>query len=91
MVGGTGRNNIARTDSNGILDAFNPNADDAVNAIAVQSDGKIIVGGDSHNINGTGRNRVIRLLSGNGSSDGDFRQAPGATSPRTGQMAASKR
>ncbi|HEX3123063.1 MAG TPA: delta-60 repeat domain-containing protein, partial [Rhodanobacteraceae bacterium] len=40
------RNNIARLNVDGTLDdAFNPNANGSVSALAVQSDGKILVGG----------------------------------------------
>src|SRR6476661_5856637 len=39
------RNKIARLNPDGTLDAFNPNANSDVNAIAVQTDGKILVGG----------------------------------------------
>ncbi|HEX9963225.1 MAG TPA: delta-60 repeat domain-containing protein, partial [Pyrinomonadaceae bacterium] len=40
------RNHIARLNADGTLDStFNPNADDQINSIAVQSDGKIIIGG----------------------------------------------
>ena len=40
------RNHIARLNPDGTLDtAFNPNANDIVYAIAVQADGKILVGG----------------------------------------------
>ena len=40
------RNRIARLNPDGTLDtAFNPNANGHVNAIAVQADGKILVGG----------------------------------------------
>ena len=34
------------------IDGFNPSADSAVRSIAVQSDGKILVGGDFTNIGG---------------------------------------
>ena len=41
------RNHIARLNPDGTLDtAFNPNANGSVYAIAVQADGKILVGGD---------------------------------------------
>ncbi len=41
------RNRIARLNPDGTLDtAFNPNANDTVYSIAVQADGKILVGGD---------------------------------------------
>jgi uncharacterized delta-60 repeat protein len=47
--GGTGnftRNHIARLNADGTLDnSFNPGANDAVTALAVQPDGKILVGG----------------------------------------------
>src|SRR5882672_3095519 len=40
------RNFIARLNADGTLDAaFNPNANASVNAIALQADGKILVGG----------------------------------------------
>ena len=40
------RNRIARLNADGTVDtAFDPNADDSVNVIAVQPDGKILIGG----------------------------------------------
>ena len=45
-VTGSGRNFVARLNSDGSLDAtFNPNANNQVRAILVQSDGKILIGG----------------------------------------------
>ena len=59
------RNRIARLNPDGTLDAaFNPNASDTVYAIAVQADGKILVGGDfngASSIGGQTRNRIARL------------------------------
>ena len=57
------RNNIARLNTDGTLDtAFNPNANDAVYSIAVQADGKILVGGNfTEHIGGQTRNRIARL------------------------------
>jgi uncharacterized delta-60 repeat protein len=63
------RNHIARLNPDGTLDpAFNPNANGSVDAIAVQGDGKILVGGDfydhgngSISIGGQSRNRIARL------------------------------
>ena len=59
------RNNIARLNTDGTLDtAFDPNANGAVFAIAVQADGKILVGGDfngPNSIGGQTRNRIARL------------------------------
>src|SRR5205807_10275543 len=56
------RNHIARLNPDGTLDnAFDPNANDFVNAIAVQADGKILAGGHFAIIGGETRNRVARL------------------------------
>ena len=59
------RNFIARLNPDGTLDtAFNPNANAAIDAIAVQADGKILVGGGFHGPNSIGgqtRNYIARL------------------------------
>jgi uncharacterized delta-60 repeat protein len=56
------RNRIARLNPDGTLDAaFNPNADGVVYAIAVQADGKILVGGAFTNISVQNRNHIARL------------------------------
>jgi uncharacterized delta-60 repeat protein len=63
-IGGTNRNHIARLDAvTGAADSFNPNLNQFgfVYAIAVQSDGKILVGGDFTSIGGQKRNRIARL------------------------------
>ena len=62
---GTGRNRIARLNTDGSLDAtFNPGtgADNIVYTTAIQADGKIIIGGVFTSYNGTGRNRIARVL-----------------------------
>ncbi|MCB1089696.1 MAG: delta-60 repeat domain-containing protein, partial [Verrucomicrobiae bacterium] len=42
----TGRNRLARLNSDGTIDAlFNPNPNSSINCLAVQADGKILVGG----------------------------------------------
>ncbi len=42
----SGRNRIARLNANGTIDSeFNPNANNAVTALAVQRDGKVLLGG----------------------------------------------
>jgi uncharacterized delta-60 repeat protein len=65
----TTRNRVARLESNGTLDTgFNPDASSNVLAVAVQSDGKIIIGGNFTTVGGTPRNLVARLNS-NGSLD----------------------
>ncbi len=66
---GTVINRIARLNADGTLDnSFNPGtgANSSVWTTAIQSDGKIIIGGDFLSYNGTGRNRVARILGGGG-------------------------
>ncbi len=78
-VNGTSRNRIARLNSDGSLDtSFNPGLgmDDAVNAIALQLDGKPIVGGVFTAVNGTSRNYIARLNS-DGSLDTSFNPGTG--------------
>jgi uncharacterized delta-60 repeat protein len=61
---GTSRNGIARLNIDGTLDvSFDSNigADDEVSTTAIQSDGKIIIGGNFTSYNGVGRNRVARI------------------------------
>src|SRR5207247_6483125 len=68
------RNHIARLNPDGTLDnAFDPNANDFVNAIAVQADGKILAGGVFTGIGGKGRNGLDRIARLDGSGDsGDW-------------------
>jgi len=71
-VGGLTRNRIARLNPDGTLDtSFNPNANSSVHTLAVQPDGKIIVGGDFTHIGGQTRNRIARLNP-DGKLDTDF-------------------
>jgi uncharacterized delta-60 repeat protein len=63
-VNGTNRNNIARLNANGSLDTgFNPGtgANGVVRSIALQSDGKVLIGGDFTSVNGVVRWQVARL------------------------------
>jgi uncharacterized delta-60 repeat protein len=56
------RNYIARLNPDGTLDtAFDPNANNIVYAIAVQPDGKILVGGFFTSIGGQTRSKIARL------------------------------
>ncbi len=55
------RNSIARLNSDGTLDPFDPNSNDIINAIAVQADGKVLVCGQFTNIGGQDRNFIARL------------------------------
>ena len=52
-------------------DGFDPNADGLVDAVAVQADGKLLVGGTFAQIAGQSRARLARLLV-DGSLDPDF-------------------
>src|SRR5438067_6034490 len=82
-VNGTARNNIARLNADGSLDtSFNPGsgADKQVRAIAVQTDGRIVIGGYFTSVNATARNRVARLNA-NGALDPSF--DPGSGAPGT--------
>ena len=65
-VGGTRRNHAARLNADGSLElAFNPNVGvslfTAVNAVVVQADGKILIGGSFSSVAGVARNRLARL------------------------------
>jgi uncharacterized delta-60 repeat protein len=80
MYNGTPRNRIARLNSNGsLVTSFDTGtgANGAVNALALQADGKILIAGDFTTYNGTSRNRVARLNS-NGSLDTTFDPGSGA-------------
>ena len=79
-VGGQTRSRIARLNSNGSLDGtFLPGsgANQNIYAMAVQPDGRILIGGDFTTINGTNRNRYARLNP-NGSLDLSFDPGRGA-------------
>ncbi len=58
----TVRNHLARVNLDGTLDVtFDPNARGGVQAMAIQSDGKVIIGGAFTSIGGTTRNYLARL------------------------------
>jgi uncharacterized delta-60 repeat protein len=61
-VGGQRRNCIARLNADGSLDTgFNPNAGGLVYSLVVQTDGKILLGGDFTAVGGATRYRIARL------------------------------
>src|SRR5437667_6448686 len=67
---GVTRNTIAQLNADRILaDSFDPNANDSVDAIAVQADGKILAGGGFTSIGGQTRNRIARLDATTGLAD----------------------
>lgn len=77
---GTSRNHIARLNADGSLDnSFNPGtgAYFTIRAISIQSDGKIIIGGDFTTYNGVSRNHIARINA-NGSLDYTFSPGTGA-------------
>ncbi|MGD9157308.1 MAG: hypothetical protein PVG39_02785 [Desulfobacteraceae bacterium] len=77
---GTSRNSIARLNTDGSLDAtFDPGtgANDVIWDIAIQTDGKIVIGGQFTTYNGTGRNRIVRINT-DGSLDATFNPGTGA-------------
>ena len=80
-IKGTNRNGIARLNADESLDgSFNPVtgvSGGSVSSIAVQSDGKVLVGGYFTTVNGTNRNNMARLNA-DGSLDGSFKPGTGA-------------
>ena len=79
-VAGQSRNRIARLNADGTLDtAFNPGtgANNNVRSMAIQADGRILIGGQFTTFNGASRVRVARLLS-NGLLDTGFNPESGA-------------
>ncbi len=81
LYNGIARNRIARVNPDGSLDStFNPgsSANDVISTIALQTDGKIVIGGDFSNYNGVFRNGIARILP-NGSLDTTFNPGTGAS------------
>jgi uncharacterized delta-60 repeat protein len=82
---GVARNGIARLNADGSLDSgFNPGTGfgnglpyPEIRSVAVQPDGKVLIGGPFTTVNGTNRNRIARLNA-NGSLDDSFNPGTGA-------------
>lgn len=77
---GTEVGRIARLNADGSLDtSFNPGtgADDEILTLALQADGKILIGGLFQNVNGSACTRIARLAA-NGSLDTTFETGTGA-------------
>ena len=73
-VDGVGRNHVARLNSDGSLDTgFDPGSgtDNGVLSMALQSDGKVLIGGAFATVNGVSRPRLARLNT-DGSLDTSF-------------------
>jgi uncharacterized delta-60 repeat protein len=82
-INGTNCNNVARLNSDGTLDTtFNPGtgANGSVKAIALQQDGKILIGGSFTSVNGTNCYGIVRLNP-DGSMDTNFTFVPTLGSP----------
>jgi uncharacterized delta-60 repeat protein len=82
---GTNLNYIARLNADGSVDTtFNPGsaANGIVNAIAIQLDGRVLVGGSFFQFNGVPLNRIARLNA-DGSLDAGFTTAVGAGANNT--------
>jgi len=80
VSGVTNCNHIARLNQDGSVDTtFAPTSgtDNSVHSLAIQLDGKILIGGLFSNVNGLSFNNIARLNA-NGSVDGGFNPAPGA-------------
>jgi len=79
-VHGTARARIARLNVDGSLDlSFNPGAgaNDTVRAVAIQPDGRVLVGGSFTNFAGVAFNRIVRLNA-DGTLDSNFIPGVGA-------------
>ena len=74
-VNGVSRNRVARLNADGTLDTTFLNgltgANNIVRSLAVQSDGRVLIGGDFTTVDGTSRNRIARLNA-DGSLDTTF-------------------
>ncbi len=72
-IGGQTRNRVARLDAiTGMADLFDPNANGTISSIAVQADGRVLVGGSfngTNSIGGQTRNRIARLDGATGLAD----------------------
>ena len=78
-IKGVLRNRIARLNADGSVDGtFDPGTgpDNAVLALALQPDGKVLAGGAFYSINGVSRGRIARLNA-DGSLDGTFNPGTG--------------
>jgi uncharacterized delta-60 repeat protein len=82
-VGGVARGNIAKVTNSGAVDesfAVGAGADGPINAVAVQTDGKIVVAGEFQKFHGIARGRIARLNA-DGSLDAAFNPTLGANGP----------
>ena len=79
-INGSTRNRLARLNSDGTVEAtntFNPQPNSHVYCLAVQADGKILIGGEFTTIGGVARSRIARLNT-DGTLDTSFTPGAGA-------------
>ncbi len=79
-INGVARRNLARLNADGIVDGtFNPGAgpNEPVNVVALQADGKILIGGEFTQYNRTSRGRLARVNA-DGTLDVSFDPGTGA-------------
>ena len=91
QVGSSQINNVARLNANGTVDAaFNSanNTNSAVKSVAVQPDGKVLMGGIFTSYQGTPRRRLARLNT-NAALDTSFNTGSGITKSEPGIIYAS--
>jgi len=77
------RNRVGRLNPDGTLDrSFNPlgGPNDVVRTMALQADGRVLIGGFFTQVHGTNRNRIARLLQ-DGTLDRFFNPGSGADNP----------
>src|SRR5262249_52145571 len=77
------RNRVGRLEEDGSLDTtFDPKAgpNGAVRAVALQPDGRVLIGGFFNNVNGTNRSHIARLLA-DGTVDRFFDPGAGTDNP----------
>ncbi len=58
------RGRLARVDTNGLPDAFNPNPANIVQSLVLQPDDKVLIGGQFGTVAGMTRNRIARVTAG---------------------------
>ena len=85
LVNGVARNNIARLNADGSLDTGFLNGlsgtNGVVRALAVQTDGKVVIGGQFTTVNGVGRNFIARLNADGSLDTGFLNGLSGANNP----------
>lgn len=78
MGGSVAHNYLARWSSAGVFDsAYNPTFNGTIEALAIDSSDRVLVGGSFTTVNGAGRNRLVRLTTA-GATDATFSATSGS-------------